>query len=545
MKPNKDLQHLVETLSVPDNTLQDIPCFEKFLQGFIRIKEGSFSFKGREWLRQICQDKSKTIYILKARQVGISVYIASYIVWFLLKNPGLTAIYCTDRFDHVKQWHQDKLGVILDSPRLSKYLGDDTIKTTRFTNGSTLHKISAFADMNRARGISADLVIVDEAQGVHLQNLPDLLETQAMSNSPKTIIAGTGNEEGSEWQKLYLKSSQQEWIKDTWQGRESAISGYKISQELLFDIATLEEKKSQYTPAQFENEVLARFTQGLKIPLTPGIIRQSCIPDIMPTPTEIDRSIGPLYCGIDLAQGGQALTVITIAQYIDKNPAKIHIIDAQKSDQWRTEDQAEWLISILHNWEPDRIVVDNGGNNAVKQILQKEYGDKIIECWLGEQRKILDFDKFEDDNMVKAHKPDCMQKLIDLFTTPGVDGNNRVIIPMGNDHEWLVDHYTADEAVMSDTVARPNMVRYKRMKGRQDDALMSLLFLYIGYLVDIDEATEPFHSYVLTGSSNSYYDTEKRRYVHEECETDQYNRPVGEKRITYGPVENHGPVNKL
>ena len=206
----------------------------------------------------------------------------------------------------------------------------------------------------------------------------------------------------------------------------------------------------------------------------------------MPSPTDIDRSVGPLYCGIDLAQGGQAVTVITIAQYIDKNPAKLHIMHATKSEEWRTDELAQFLIDTLHDYEPDHIIVDNGGNNAVKQILQKEYGDKIKECWLGEQKQPLDLDKLSEENLITVNKPDMMQRLVDLFTTPGPDGKPRIIIPLTTKHEWLIDHYTADECVMTETVARPNTMRYKRMKGRQDDALMSLLFLYIGYLVSVD-----------------------------------------------------------
>ena len=548
MKPSKELKELIESLPVTDHELEKIPGFIPFLEHFVTIKEGKFSFEKREWLKQICRDASRTIHILKARQVGASVFLASYITWYLLKNPGLVAVYVTDRFDHVKQYHFDKLGLIIDSPKLSRYVRDNTIKTTRFTNGSVLHKISAFQDMERARGISADLVIVDEAQGVHLQNLPDLLETQTMSKNPKTIIAGTGNNEGSEWQAQYLKSSQQEWINGKWQGRPSNIAGYRISQELLFTWDELEEKRSQYTPAQFDNEVLAKFTQGLKIPLSPGVVRESCTSEPMPGPADIDKSMGPLYCGIDLAGGGLADTVITIAQYIDKNPPKLHIIHAEKSGEYRTEPLAEWLLDTLHDYEPEYITIDNGGNNAVKQILQKEYGDRIKDCWLGEQKLTVDLDKFKEENLIKVNKPDCMQRLVDLFITPGPDGKKRIILPMTDKHEWLIDHYTADEAILTETVARPSTLRYKKMKGRKDDALMSLLFLYIGYLASIDDSHEHRGGYA-TNCYSYWYSEEERGYVEEKyVELDggfggPGRGPLISRTVT--PVEGIGPKNKL
>ena len=70
MKPSKELKELIESLPVTDHELEKIPGFIPFLEHFVTIKEGKFSFEKREWLKQICRDASRTIHILKAGRWG-------------------------------------------------------------------------------------------------------------------------------------------------------------------------------------------------------------------------------------------------------------------------------------------------------------------------------------------------------------------------------------------------------------------------------------------------------------------------------------------
>ena len=88
--------------------------FVTFLGEFIRLRNGVYSFEGRDWLKVLCEDNSKNIVIRKGRQVGMTTFIIAKIIHNALLYPFTNHIYVTSSIDKVRIFSQDKLTQVLE-----------------------------------------------------------------------------------------------------------------------------------------------------------------------------------------------------------------------------------------------------------------------------------------------------------------------------------------------------------------------------------------------------------------------------------------------
>ena len=309
--------------------------FVTFLREFIRLRNGVYSFEGRDWLKVLCEDGSKNIVIRKGRQVGMTTFIIAKIIHNALLYPFTNHIYVTSSIDKVRIFSQDKLTQVLEKTPLPTETNDKIISRYYFPNGSTLYILSGYSEFKQARSIDADFVYLDECQDTDLDGLPNLVESMAQSKHGKLIVTGTGAYEGSAWHRYYENTNQQEWDGVQWVKQNpnsdgtGEVNGYAINQLMMPNITVqeIEKKRKEYLQSKFDFEVLGKFSVGAKIPLPYSLVKESYKDDIrLLSPLEV-RDVeeggeigtvqGVLYACIDWASGGDAFTVLTIAKEVD------------------------------------------------------------------------------------------------------------------------------------------------------------------------------------------------------------------------------------
>src|SRR5690348_6469196 len=74
-----------------------------------KINGKPFSFETRHYLVSLYRDLSKSIYVVKARQMEITEYSINFLLFCLTKNPGTVGLYMADTEDHVKAFSDFRL----------------------------------------------------------------------------------------------------------------------------------------------------------------------------------------------------------------------------------------------------------------------------------------------------------------------------------------------------------------------------------------------------------------------------------------------------
>ena len=471
--------------------------FTAFLESFIKLKYGNYTFEGREWLKTLCEDDSKTMVIVKGRQVGMTTFMIGKILHNALLHHSTNHIYVTSTGGKVRIFSQDKLNQILKRTPLPTDKKDKITSRYYFPNGSILYILSGYSEFNQARSIDADFVYLDECQDTDLDGLPNLVEAMAQSKHKKLIVTGTGDYEGGSWHRYYETTNQQEWNGKEWvkQNPESEVNGYTINQMMMPNIPKeeIEHKRRTYMQSKFDFEVLGTFSVGAKRPLPYSLVKESYKDDIrLLQPSETQ---GTTYACIDWASGGDAFTVLTIAQ---ENEGKFQIILMDRFNDSNVQELGNKIADKIDEYHPDHIYADIGGNVGALQILEGRY--KVIKVSLGENpANTISYKKLEEEDIVSVDKSTFIQKVISWFE------NRLITIPLSEETEWSIEHLTAEESRIVTKTGGNTVLRFSLMQNRNDDFLMTLVFLAVAYHVETDEDNpDNGQSWYITSNGDSY-----------------------------------------
>ena len=114
-----------------------------------------------------------------------------------MTNPGISILFVSPRWEQASLFFQDRLlPAVQRSPLVRRVLfgksaGRTRINYTHFANGSSLKVGAAYRSADALRGVSADLLLVDEVQDLAPRDLPILTETLSHSAHGRTILTGT------------------------------------------------------------------------------------------------------------------------------------------------------------------------------------------------------------------------------------------------------------------------------------------------------------------------------------------------------------------
>lgn len=334
-----------------------------WIHNVIFLSGKKFDFEGREYLRQIYDHPCKEILLKTGRQVEKSTMLANNLTIMCALMPFFRCLYVSPSHVQTRTFSNDKLRPTIErSPLIQRYLQDSNVSQQvfekGFTNGSFIFLRSAFLSADRARGISSDLLCLDELQDLILSNIPVIAQCLSHSKHGYHIYAGTPKTFDNTIEVIWDSTTQNEWMvpcdscsgatgkkwnfldlknigktgpickycgrpldvtKGQWQrSAESRVQGFRIPQLMVPWIAgnpnqwgKLVHDMETYPESQFYNEVLGLSYDSASKPITRADVLLNCDPKqrfiedpLRMTPEEKSRcSKQALFAGVDWGEG--------------------------------------------------------------------------------------------------------------------------------------------------------------------------------------------------------------------------------------------------
>lgn len=281
--------------------------------------------------------------------------------------PYHKSLYVSPSHAQTRQFSNEKLKPVLEkSPFVKKYFQDTSVSTQvfekGFTNGSFIFMRSCFRTADRARGISANDLYLDEIQDLLISEIPVIAECTSHFDDYFHLFAGTPKTFDNPIEYFWKDSTQNEWMvkcgacnhwnfldegniapTDLYNSRTLAPGpvckkcmkhinvaggkwmtfnpagsrqGYRIPQLMVpWITGTYDQwdkllwKRDNYPTGQFYNEVLGLSFDSANKPITQDELLSCCDPErsFIPYPftvTDISR-LGqqPLAAGVDWGEG--------------------------------------------------------------------------------------------------------------------------------------------------------------------------------------------------------------------------------------------------
>ena len=377
---------------------------DRWAQYFRTINGKPFMLHLRPYLIEIYRhfmaskksDKTRVVLLKCSRKVEKTETICNILLYGLLNIPYFNAVYTAPRQPQVTRFVDERFnGALMSSINggcLRKARIKESVSHQTFdVGGKSLNHFYAYSNWGDAHallGVEADLCCIDEYQDSGADILPMLTEMLALSEYKWVLISGTAREQGSDFWKMWEKSSKAEWDGNEWkhEDKDAQYVGYHMTQLMHPEIsdADIAHKRDTYTPRRFANEVLGDFFAGTTKPLTfdqvlPLIDRDRKIERGVAAPDET-------VMGIDW---GNQTTVVIMRKNGD-------IVNAIKLDS-RDGDEVAELKKLILDYNCVQVVADIGyGARQVKE-LQQEFGERVRSCYYS-SRPMTPFEYKRRDN---------------------------------------------------------------------------------------------------------------------------------------------------
>ncbi len=142
--------------------------------------------------------------------------MANTIIYEALTNPAARILFVAPRFEQGLTFSHERLRPMLkDSPIIRRaLLGRGCrlrVNDIEFSSGARLHLRAAFHSADACRGLSANMLLVDEVQDVAAGYVPVLLETLSHATFPRTIFAGTPKLVDNHLEGMFTQSTANHW----------------------------------------------------------------------------------------------------------------------------------------------------------------------------------------------------------------------------------------------------------------------------------------------------------------------------------------------
>jgi hypothetical protein len=331
-----------------------------WVHNLIYLNGEKFDFTGREYLFPIYNAPHKEILLKTGRQVEKSTMLANNLTIMCAMLPFFRCMYVSPSHVQTRTFSNDKLKPVLErSPMIARYLQDNKVSNQvfekGFTNGAFIFLRSAFLSADRARGISSDLLCLDEIQDLIMSNIPVIAQCLSHSKYQFHLYAGTPKTFDNTIEQFWENTTQNEWMvpcskcsptlgkkwnfldvknigkrgpickfcgadldvtAGQWQAAQAGkrMKGFRIPQLMVPWIAkkdgdpwkTLVHELETYPESQFYNEVLGLSYDNAAKPITRADLLMNCDSNhhfVSPTnvPDETRRMI--LFAGVDWGEG--------------------------------------------------------------------------------------------------------------------------------------------------------------------------------------------------------------------------------------------------
>lgn len=379
----------------------------EFAQNFIYLKDRKIDFAGREYLEAVYNSTAQRMVIRAARQVEKSTFLVNAILYDAMKTPGLTTLFVAPRDQQASVFVKTRLiPTIQNSPVVARALLGARrrklgVKDLQFANGSTLHVRAAYHSADAVRGLSADILMIDEFQDIADGDLPVLMETLSHSATARVILTGTPKLVDNHLEGAFQRSTGCEWaipcancgrdvmISERALGSEGLIcpdcqlaidprqgrwfarrplaawgAGFCISHPMVSWLRYREilHKQQAYDPIKFKNECLGQPTTLGEHIVTREEVEACCSQRPMassaqdvPPPWR-----GKLLAGVDWGGGAKARTILTIGYMRPEN-----IFEVCHFSGFAAREEPDYLLSqiagICSRFGVRAVGVDGGG----------------------------------------------------------------------------------------------------------------------------------------------------------------------------------------
>lgn len=187
---------------------------KKFCESFVYLKGQRISFAQRAYLDAVYAS-ARNLVLRCSRQVEKTTLLVNLIV-HAASQRGTQILFCCPRDEQVGVFSKSRLlPAIEQSPLLRRILlgkgATRNVKNYQFSNGSQLYLRSCYHSADAARGLSVDLLAIDEFQDVASGFLPVLQETLSHCPRPRTIITGTPKVVSNHLETIFRQSTACEW----------------------------------------------------------------------------------------------------------------------------------------------------------------------------------------------------------------------------------------------------------------------------------------------------------------------------------------------
>lgn len=466
-----------------------------------------------------------------------STYLGNRALCYMSLVPAFKVLYVSPSATQTKTFSADRIkDPIETSPLLSKFttsMLSSNILEKQFVNRSKITLRYAFLNADRARGIPAYMLTIDELQDIIHENIPVI--EQCLSHAPERwkqfIYAGTpksldntieyywanhstqnewvvphdckGGEGGRFWNVLGEKNigkkglicsncgtvinpmhEDSQWARMSQTG---SFEGYRIPQlmvpwkdwgEILLDY-------KRYPRDKFYNEVLGlSYDSGMR-PLTQQQLKDCCNPDLSMGDIDKFRKRAysyPVFMGLDHGTGENSYTVVTLGTYVD-SVFTIFFAHRFEGEDVEPQRQLNKIAELVDYFNVKVIGADYGGGYDRNDWLVRKFGPRRLQKfqYLAQGRN-----KMTWDGKLGRWKIARTELLSDLFNAIKRSGAQSKPVLQFPRWEEFKDPYGQDMLnIYSEYNNSLRKIQYKHSVDKPDDTCHSVLYCWLASMLVI------------------------------------------------------------
>jgi hypothetical protein len=391
----------------------------EFCQQFVVLNRKPISFEGRPYLPAIYAARRRNLVLRCSRQTEKSTLLVNTILFEACTNPGIQMLFVCPRTEQAQTFSKLRLlPAVEKSPLIRRrLLGRNPrrppVMNLRFANDSTLSLRAAYHSGDACRGLSADLLLVDEFQDIAEGDLPVLQETLSHSENRRTILTGTPKSIDNHLESMFRLSTANEWTvacaacsrnvifdehclgpqgiicpecggdvdprRGRWIPRNMQSTwgdGFWICHPMVpwLNYDDILESRHSYDLAKFKNEVLGLPTTAGEHVVTRAELEACCgdrpmansLDDIPP------QARRKLIVGIDWGGGERSRTVVALGYMEDDFRFRICRFERLAATE-EPDSILEAVVRFCTSFRVELVAADGGGNGHVynRMLVQR------------------------------------------------------------------------------------------------------------------------------------------------------------------------------
>lgn len=484
--------------------------------------------------------------LIFGRQCEKSTTIGNTLISLANLIPHLRLLYVSASDPQMREFSDERLrSVIANSPVLVSLTGANirgaretqNVQTKRWLNQSKIVLRSVYRSADRVRGISSDVLAMDEIQDIYTDAFPvieEVLFHSELEDGPMSIYAGTPKTLDNPLQYYWERfSTMNEWMVqcsgcNKWQsitekhigkkglectkcgkelnpvdGKASWVctsnpdrewNGFRLPQPIVpyayrhdhehFERhwRNLLQKQNRYPRQRFLNEVMAEsYDSGTK-PVTLEDVRKCCVGTAWVEPSDVVRNVQARrkWAGVDWGTGDGSYTVLSIWCYDAQG--RFSLMYGKKYAGRESDPEYTWrnIIELCKLYGVNRIGSDWGFGFYTNSQLRKAFGEDRVMLYqhTGSQK-----DKVRWDAQAKkftTHRSRVLQDVFSLIKTgPASKG---IAFPSWDIMEPFAQDILAVYTEYSDT--RRQLV-FNHPRGNPDDFLHTVCYAFLASQWDV------------------------------------------------------------